>query len=182
MFERIVAAIDNDAERAGKGVEAAAEVARARHAPVVVVHVRESERPTALATGAMRPGVLPQALVLESEEEARALVDAAIARLHDAGALSAAGLRSSTPEQLHHARRGQRPPSVVGQRLIRVLLGGQNLQEHAGLPQGPDHCDVLTQRPWHHPPLASYSLAPACADAPRCATTCVPGGPGEPVA
>jgi nucleotide-binding universal stress UspA family protein len=132
MFERIVAAIDNDAERAGKVVEAAGEVARARHAPVVVVHVREIERPTALATGVMRPGVLPPALVLESEEEARALVDAAVARLHDAGVVAQGqvqpgGTGSTAQELLEIARAQNATLIVVGDRNSRVsdvLLGG----------------------------------------------------------
>jgi len=46
MFEKIVAAIDNDPERSAKVVDAARELAQKFQSEVVVAHVREVERPT----------------------------------------------------------------------------------------------------------------------------------------
>ena len=84
MFERIVAAIDSDPERSARVVEAAQELAQKFSSRVVVAHVREVERPAAIV-GTARPGALPPALHFESEEEARALVDTAVARLRAVG-------------------------------------------------------------------------------------------------
>src|SRR5947199_3025985 len=79
MFERILAAIDSDPERSTRVVAAAQELARAFGSQLVVAHVRDVERPAAtLATA--RASALPPALHVESEEEARALVDAAVER------------------------------------------------------------------------------------------------------
>jgi universal stress protein A len=85
MFGRIVAAIDSDPERSTKVVEAAKELARAFGSEVVVAHVREVERPPAMVAAAGRAGAIPPALHFESEEAARALVDAAVERLRSAG-------------------------------------------------------------------------------------------------
>lgn len=84
MFERIVAAVDSDADRSGKVGRAAAELASAFHSSVLVVHVREVERQAAvMATG--RPGALQPALHLETEEEARELVDGVVDSLRARG-------------------------------------------------------------------------------------------------
>jgi nucleotide-binding universal stress UspA family protein len=83
MFERIVAAIDSDPERSVKVVEAAKELAKACGSTVLVAHIRDVERPAASVTG--RAGAIPPSLHLESEEEARGLVDAAVERLRGAG-------------------------------------------------------------------------------------------------
>ena len=84
MFERIVAAIDSDPERGARVVAAAHELAQKFGFRVLVVHVREVERPAA-TVGMARPSALPPVLNVESEEEARALVDAAVDRLRNAG-------------------------------------------------------------------------------------------------
>lgn len=83
MYERIVAAIDNDPDRSVKVVQAVAQLAKAVGSTVLVVHVRDVERPAALVTG--RAGAIPPALHLESEEEARELVENAVAQLRDEG-------------------------------------------------------------------------------------------------
>jgi nucleotide-binding universal stress UspA family protein len=75
MFERIVAAIDSDPERGAKVAAAAQELAQQSGSRALVVHVREVERPAAMV-GMARPRALPPVLHVESEEEARALVDA----------------------------------------------------------------------------------------------------------
>ena len=132
MFERIVAAIDSDPERSTKVVEAARELAQKFHSTVLVAHVREVERPTAMVAAAARPGALPPSVHFESEEDAMALVDTAVGRLRSAGLRAdgevgpgAAG--STAHELLAIARSHHSTLIVVGDRDSRVtdvLLGG----------------------------------------------------------
>lgn len=130
MFERIVAAIDSDQERATKVVEATQGLARAFGSAVIVAHVREVERP-ASTVGAARPSALPPTLLMESEEEARALVDGAVARLHDAGVRADArighGATGSTARELLEMARAAGADLIVvgdrGSRVSDVLLG-----------------------------------------------------------
>ena len=132
MFERIVAAIDKDAGRAAKVVEATGELARRFRATALVAHVREIERPTALTTGTDRPGALPEALLFESEEEARRLVDAAVERLRREGVRAegqvGAGADGSTAKELLAIARAHRASLIVvgdrNSRVSDVLLGG----------------------------------------------------------
>src|SRR4030081_1976387 len=82
MLEKIVAAIDSDPERSAKVVQATRELALAHGSEVLVAHVREVERP---GGGLARAGAIPPALHLETEEQARELVDAAVGRLRGEG-------------------------------------------------------------------------------------------------
>lgn len=131
MFERIVAAIDSDPERAGKVVETTRELARALDSRVMVVHVRELERPAAMV-GTARPSALPPALHLESEEDARALVDDAVGTLQRAGVRADGrighGAEGSTARELLDMARSYRADLIVvgdrGSRVTDVLLGG----------------------------------------------------------
>ena len=132
MFERIVAAVDNDPERSAKVVEATRELAQKFQSEVVVAHVREVERPVTMVAATARPGALPPALHLESEEEAQRLVDDAVARLRGVGVRAvgevgpgAAG--STARELLGIAQAHNSTLIVVGDRDSRVtdvLLGG----------------------------------------------------------
>src|SRR3981081_2954050 len=83
MFERIVAAIDSDPERSVKVIQATKELATACGSSVLVAHVLDVERPAAAVTG--KAGAIPPSLHLESEAEARQLVDAAVERLRGDG-------------------------------------------------------------------------------------------------
>jgi universal stress protein A len=130
MFERILAAIDSDPERSTRVVAAAQELAQAFSSQVVVAHVRDVERPAATLAAA-RASALPPALHVESEEEARALVDAAVERLRGAGvrADGQIGLNvgSTARELLAIADDYGATLIVVGDRSSRVrdlLLGG----------------------------------------------------------
>jgi nucleotide-binding universal stress UspA family protein len=96
----------------------------------VVAHVRDVERPAATLAAA-RASALPPALHVESEEEARALVDAAVERLRGAGvrADGQIGLNvgSTARELLAIADDYGATLIVVGDRSSRVrdlLLGG----------------------------------------------------------
>jgi len=78
VFERIVAAIDNDPDRSGRVVDAARELAEAFKSDVLVAHVRDLERPAAMVVSTARGGATQPAVHLESEEQARQLVEAAV--------------------------------------------------------------------------------------------------------
>ena len=127
MFERIVAAVDADPERAQAVVAAATRLATALHAEVRVVHVREVEHPAALAVG--RPGIAAPMLA-DGDADARALVDGLVASLRDAGVRSDgivhSGEGSTARELLDVAGRYGASLIVVGDRGSRVtdiLLG-----------------------------------------------------------
>jgi nucleotide-binding universal stress UspA family protein len=130
MLKRIVAAIDSDPERSARVVEAAQELAQKFSSEVVVAHVREVERPAAIV-GTARPGALPPALHFESEEETRALVDAAVARLQSAGVRAdgqiAPGTTGSTAHELLAIAQSHDATLIVvgdrGSRVTDVLLG-----------------------------------------------------------
>ena len=96
----------------------------------MVAHVREVERPAAIV-GTARPGALPPALHFESEEEARALVDAAVARLRGVGVQAdgqiAPGTTGSTARELLALAQSHGATLIVvgdrGSRVTDVLLG-----------------------------------------------------------
>jgi nucleotide-binding universal stress UspA family protein len=131
MFERIVAAIDSDAERGAKIVAAAQELAPKFGSSVLVVHVREVERPAAMV-GLARPSALPPALRVESEEDATALVEAAVERLRNAGVRATGqvghGVVGSTARELLEIAQAYGATLIVvgdrGSRVSDVLLGG----------------------------------------------------------
>jgi nucleotide-binding universal stress UspA family protein len=85
MFEKIVAAIDNDPDRSAKVMETAKAQALANGSRVLVAHVRDLERPSVMVTPAAKAGAIPPALHFESEEKARQLVDDAVENLRSAG-------------------------------------------------------------------------------------------------
>ena len=130
MFERIVAAIDSDPERSARVLEAAQELAQAFKSDVLVTHVRELERPSAMVMPTARAGATQPALHLESEEVARQLVDAAVERLRSSG-VGAAGqvgpaTGSTARELLDIARSYGATVIVIGDRgshVTDVLLG-----------------------------------------------------------
>lgn len=132
MFERIVAAIDNDPERSVKVVDAAKEIAQRFNARVLVAHVREVERPAAVVAGAARASALPPAITLESEEAARKLVDDAVAQLQRAGVSAQGeigpGAEGSTARELLDIAQSYRADLIIvgdrGSRVADVLLGG----------------------------------------------------------
>ena len=130
MFERIVAAIDNDPERSARVVEAAQELAQKFSSRVVVAHVRDVERPQAMVAPTARPGALRPVVHFESEEEAQALVDTAVDRLRSAGIRAdgqiGVGAGSTARELLAIAQSHDATLIVVGDRGSRVtdvLLG-----------------------------------------------------------
>jgi nucleotide-binding universal stress UspA family protein len=132
MFEKIVAAIDSDPDRGGRVVSTAGELAQAFNSEVLLVHVRELERPAGLM-GTARPGALPPLVHVESEEAAKMLVDGAVARLRGSE-LRARGLvhpgsgeGSTARELLEIASSYDATLIIVGDRGARVtdlLLGG----------------------------------------------------------
>jgi len=130
MFERIVAAIDSDPDRSTKVVDATRELATAFRSQVLIVHVREIERPAAMVAPAARAGAIPPSMHFESEEEARQLVDAAVERLEAAGVAASGqvghGSGSTARELLEIASGFDGTVIVVGDRGSRVsdlLLG-----------------------------------------------------------
>ena len=130
MFERIVAAIERDPERSARVMEAVKELAQKFSSEVLVAHVREVERPAAMVAPTAKAGAIPPALHFESEEEARALVDAAVDRLRGAGVRAdgqiGVGAGSTARELLAIAQSFGATLIVVGDRGSRVtdvLLG-----------------------------------------------------------
>jgi universal stress protein A len=132
MFERIVAAIDNDPERSVKVVETAKELAQRFSSRVLVAHVREVERPAAMVAGPARASALPPALHVESEEAAREIVEAAVERLRRAGVQASGevgpGAADSTARELLDIAQAFNATLIVvgdrGSRVADVLLGG----------------------------------------------------------
>jgi nucleotide-binding universal stress UspA family protein len=132
MFERIVAAIDYDPERSARVVQAAQELAQKFSSEVVVAHVRDVERPQTLVAPTARPGALQPVVHFESEEEARALVDAAVTRLRGAGVRAdgqiAPGTTGSTARELLAVAQSRGATLIVvgdrDSRVTDVLLGG----------------------------------------------------------
>ena len=131
MFERIVAAIDTDTERAAQVMQAAQELAQAFHSEVLVVHVRQLERSPASMATAGRPGGLPPLVHLETEDRAEELVNSAVDQLRSSGVRvrgqvgSAAG--STARQLLDVASEFGANLIVVGDRDSRVtdvVLGG----------------------------------------------------------
>jgi nucleotide-binding universal stress UspA family protein len=129
MFERIVAAIDSDPERSVKVIQATKELARAFGSSVLVAHIVDVERPAAAVTG--KAGAIPPSLHLESEEEARQLVDAAVGRLRGDGVQAEGqvgpGAGSRARELLAIADSADANLIVIGDRSSNVtdaLLGG----------------------------------------------------------
>lgn len=131
MFERIVAAIDSDTERAGQVIDATQEIAVAFQSDVLVAHVRQLERVASMVAAAGKPGALPPAVHFESEERAQELVGAAVQQLQRAGVRVrgevGSGAGSTARELLDIAARHSANLIVVGDRDSRVsdvVLGG----------------------------------------------------------
>lgn len=131
MFERILAAIDSDLERSAKVIDAAKTLALAFGSQVVIAHVRDVERPGAMIASTPRPGAMPPAVYIESEEEARQLVESAVEQLRHAGVRAEGevgrGAGSTARELLEIAEARRSTLIVVGDRNSRVtdiLLGG----------------------------------------------------------
>ena len=130
MCERIVAAIDRNPERSAKVVQAVKELAEKFSSEVVVAHVREVERPGTMVPPTAKAGI-PPALHFESEEEARALVDAVVARLRSAGVRAdgriGPGETGSTAHELLALAQSHGATMIVvgdrGSRVSDVLLG-----------------------------------------------------------
>lgn len=129
MFARIVAAVDTDPERSTLVANAAAQLATAFTSDVLVVHVRELERPASLV-GAGRPGATQPSLHVESEDEATRLVNGVVERLRGAGVtvdgLVHSGEGSTARELLEIARTHGATLIITGDRGSRVtdlLLG-----------------------------------------------------------
>ncbi|MGH7861880.1 MAG: universal stress protein [Candidatus Dormibacteraceae bacterium] len=128
MFERLVAAVDDDRSRAARVIQAALELAGGHGGEVLVAHVREVERPGAQLA---RAGAIPPSLHLESEEDAARLVSDAVQSFHDQGlhaegAIGAA-IGSTAKELLQMAREFNADLILVGDRgshVTDLLLGG----------------------------------------------------------
>ncbi len=131
MFERIVAAIDSDRERATQVVNAAQEMGRAFGAVVFIAHVRQLERSSAFIAAGGTPSALAPVVHFETEESARELVNAAVDQLRQAGVTTQGevgpGDGSTARELLDIARSHRADLIVVGDRDSRItdaLLGG----------------------------------------------------------
>lgn len=131
MFERIVAAIDSDPERAGQVVKAAREMGQGFGSEVLIVHVREVERRATMVAAVGKPGALPPTVHFETEEKAQELVDGAVQQLRNAGIKAVGkvgpGAGSTARELLDLAQAHGANLIVVGDRDSRVtdlILGG----------------------------------------------------------
>jgi nucleotide-binding universal stress UspA family protein len=127
MFERIVAAIDDDGHRRQRVVEATSELAGVRNSSVLVAHIRELERPA----GTGRPTTVSAPPTLEDEGLAKALVEEALgairARGVEARGVVRPGAASTAKELLQLANEFDANLIVVGDRGAHVtdlLLGG----------------------------------------------------------
>jgi nucleotide-binding universal stress UspA family protein len=130
MFEKIVAAVDTDPERSSRVLQATRELALAMHSSVLVVHVREVERPATMVAPTARASGIPPSIHFESEEAARQLVDDAVAGLSEAGVTTegrvASGAGSAARELLGIANAWGANLIVVGDRgshVTDLLLG-----------------------------------------------------------
>lgn len=148
MLERIVAAIDQDPTRSTRVIAAAKELAENRESNLLVVHVRELERPTATMIPTARASGVPPVFHIESEERARELVQTAVDKLAEAGLKAQGkvgpGSGSTARELLEIARDYDATIIVVGDRGSHVsdlLLGSvANRIVHLA------HCPVLLVR------------------------------------
>ncbi len=127
MFERIVAAIDSDTQRAAQVIRATQDLALALRSEVLVAHVREVERPAVVG----KPGALPPIVHFESEETAQKLIDTAVNDLRQAGIKAQGqigpGAGSTAHELLDIAQAFGADLILVGDRdsrLTDVVLGG----------------------------------------------------------
>jgi nucleotide-binding universal stress UspA family protein len=144
MLERITVAVDSDPERSVKVVEAAKELASAGRSTVVVVHVREVERPAAVAGKA---GV-PPSIHFESETTARELVDRAVSQLRGAGVSAEGevgpGIGTASRELLEIAKNHRSTLIVIGDR--RSFVSDALLGSVAHRVVHLAHCPVLLVR------------------------------------
>lgn len=148
MLERIVAAIDQDPTRSTRVIAAAKELAEHRESNLLVVHVRELERPTATMIPTARASGVPPVFHIESEERAREMVQTAVDKLAEAGLKAhgkvGPGSGSTARELLEIARDYDATIIVVGDRGSHVsdlLLGSvANRIVHLA------HCPVLLVR------------------------------------
>ncbi len=127
MFERIVAAIDSDTQRAAQVIAAARELGLALRSEVLIAHVREVERPAVVG----KPGALPPIVHFESEEAAQELINTAVNDLRQVGIKATGqigpGAGSTAHELLAIARAFGADLILVGDRDSRitdVILGG----------------------------------------------------------
>ena len=127
MFERIVAAIDSDTQRAAQVIAAARELGLALRSEVLIAHVREVERPAVVG----KPGALPPIVHFESEEAAQELINTAVNDLRQVGIKATGqigpGAGSTAHELLAIAQAFGADLILVGDRDSRitdVILGG----------------------------------------------------------
>jgi len=127
VFERIVAAIDSDTQRAAQVIAAARELGLALRSEVLIAHVREVERPAVVG----KPGALPPIVHFESEEAAQELINTAVNDLRQVGIKATGqigpGAGSTAHELLAIARAFGADLILVGDRDSRitdVILGG----------------------------------------------------------
>jgi nucleotide-binding universal stress UspA family protein len=130
VFTRIVAAVDNDQSRASQVITVAREMGERFHSEVLVVHVRDVERPASIAA-AGRPGALQPTVHFETEERAEQLVNEAVDSLRGGGVRArgqvSPGAGSTARELLEIADSFGANLIVAGDRDSRVsdvLLGG----------------------------------------------------------
>ena|SRR2546427_2407506 len=147
MLERIVAAIDSHPDRSARVIEATKELAQGRKTEVLVAHIRDVERPSSMLVATGKAG-LPPAVHFESEEQAKELVDGAVAVLRASGIEAngevGSGVGSTSRELLDIARRFGATVIVIGDRgshLSDLLLGSvANRVAHLA------YCPVLLAR------------------------------------
>jgi nucleotide-binding universal stress UspA family protein len=130
MFEKIVVAVDVDATRSARVLDAAVQVAVAADAEVRVALVQEVEHPAALV-GTPHAGALPPALHSETLASPKRVVDDAVERFRLSGLVAdgtgEGGDGSTARELLHVANAFEASLIVVGDSGSRVtdfLLGG----------------------------------------------------------
>lgn len=131
MFERIVAAIDSDTDRASQVVQAAQQLGAAFGSDVLVAHVRDVERTATMVAAAGRAG-LPPSISVESEEAARELVDRAVNQLRGAGVRARGevgpGATGSTARELLDIAQAHRADLIIvgdrDSRVTDIVLGG----------------------------------------------------------
>jgi universal stress protein A len=150
LFEHIVAAIDDDTIRRGRVIDATRELASALKSTVVVAHVRELERPTAVGrpTAVVSSALTPATLALEDEALATALVNEAVRTLEKEGVQASGVVRAgggqTAKELLDLAEENGADLIVVGDRGVHVtnlLLGSVAHRIVHGAP-----CPVLLVR------------------------------------
>jgi len=132
MFERILLSVDGS-EDAGRALRATRELARIHGSEVLVVHGREAGR---LAPPVPSCPVPPRHLSLETEDEARRLLSAAVSELRD-GQLRVRGQllprQGRVAQQIVEAARVARSDLIVlgsrGMSLMWELVAGGSAEK-----------------------------------------------------